>query len=131
MKLKKGMKERLRKAIKPDSYVVPEDVRKAAAKGLELRKKFNRGGLSIKEASQQGIGSGVARARDLSNGRVSADTVKRMRSYFARHAGDAEAKGDESRGFWGNDSNPSAGWIAHLLWGGSAGKAWVNSLDLD
>ena len=131
MKIKPEMKERLRKAIKPDSYVVPEDVRKAAAKGLELRKKFNRGGLSIKEASEQGIGSGVARARDLSNGRVSADTVKRMRSYFARHDGDADAKGDESRGFWGRDSNPSAGWIAWLLWGGNSGRSWVNGLDLD
>jgi len=131
MKIKPEMKERLKKAIKPDSYVVPEDVRKAAAKGLELRKKFNRGGLSIKEASQQGIGSGVARARDLSNGRVSADTVKRMRSYFARHTGDADAKGSDSAGYWGKDSNPSAGYIANLLWGGSAGKAWVNGLDLD
>ncbi len=115
MKLKQGMKERLRKAIKPNSFVVPENVRKAAAKGLELRKKFNRGGLSIQEASEQGIGSGVARARDLSNGKVSADTVKRMRSYFARHAGDADAKGSDSAGYWEQDSNPSAGWIAHLL----------------
>lgn len=131
MKIKPEMKERLRKAIKPDSYVVPQDVRKAAAKGLELRKKFNRGGLSIKEASKQGIGSGVARARDLSNGRVSADTVKRMRSYFARHAGDSDAKGSDSTGYWGQESNPSAGWIAWLLWGGNAGRSWVNSLELD
>jgi hypothetical protein len=128
MKINPKKKERLKTALTKNSFTVPEDVRKAAERGLELRRKFNRGGLSIKEASEQGIGSGVARARDLSNGKVSADTVKRMRSYFARHAGDADAKGSDSAGYWGNDSNPSAGWIAWLLWGGTSGKSWVNGL---
>ena len=108
--------------LKKTSFEVPASVRKAAAKGLELRKEFGRGGLSTQEASKQGIGSGVARARDLIKGKVSLETVKRMRSYFARHAVDAKAKGDESRGYWGKDSNPSAGYIAWLLWGGSAGE---------
>lgn len=101
---------------------------KAAIKGLKLREEFGRGGLSIQEASKQGIGSGVARARDLVKGKVSLETVKRMRGYFSRHAIDAKAKGDESRGFWGDDKNPSAGYVAHLLWGGDAGKRWVNSI---
>ena len=114
--------------LKKTSFEVPASVRKAAAKGLELRKEFGRGGLSIQEASKQGIGSGVARARDLIKGKVSLETVKRMRSYFARHAVDAKAKGDESRGYWGNDKNPSSGWIAWLLWGGSAGEKWVNGI---
>jgi hypothetical protein len=114
--------------LKKTSFEVPASVRKAAAKGLELRKEFGRGGLSIQEASKQGIGSGVARARDLIKGRVSFETVKRMRSYFARHAVDAKAKGDESRGFWGKDSNPSSGWIAWQLWGGDSGKRWVETI---
>lgn len=114
--------------LKKTSFEVPVSVRKAAAKGLELRKEFGRGGLSIQEASKQGIGSGVARARDLVKGKVSFETVKRMRSYFARHAADSKAKGDESRGYWGKDSNPSAGYIAWLLWGSYAGERWVNSI---
>jgi len=43
--------------LKKTSFEVPASVRKAAAKGLELRKEFGRGGLSIQEASKQGIGS--------------------------------------------------------------------------
>lgn len=86
------------------------EMRAAAARGLELRRKFNRGGTMI----------GVARARDLANGRsLSADTVKRMHSYFARHAVDKAGEG------WGVESNPSAGYIAWLLWGGDAGAAWA------
>ena len=53
------------------------------------------------------------RARDLANGRnVSPRTIKRMVSYFARHAGDRTAPG------WKSRTDPSAGWIAWLLWGG-------------
>ena len=114
--------------LKKSSFDVPASVRKAAAKGLELRAKFNRGGLSIQEASKQGVGSGVARARDLIKGKVSLETIKRMRSYFARHAIDAKAKGDESRGYWGQDGNASAGWIAWLLWGGDPAKRWVETI---
>lgn len=90
-----------------------------AKKGLELRKKFKRGGTEV----------GVARARDLSNRKnLSLETVKRMVSFFARHENNSKAKGSESTGFWGKISNPSAGWIAWLLWGGDAGKRWSNSI---
>jgi hypothetical protein len=131
MKLKQGAKERIKKAIKSNSFVVPENVRKAAAKGLELRKKFNRGGLSPSEASEQGIRSGVNTANALVGGRIGLALLKDMRDYLTRHAGDADAKGDESRGYWGKDSNPSAGWIAHHLWGAAAAKAWINSLNIE
>jgi hypothetical protein len=87
----------------------PEAVAKAAAKGLKLRQEFNRGGTQI----------GVARARDLSHRRtLSPDTIRRMASYFARHAVDRQAKG------FGDKDNPSAGWIAWLLWGGDEGRDW-------
>ena len=42
-----------------DGYSPPESVRNNAKRGLELRDKFNRGGTMV----------GVARARDLSNGK--------------------------------------------------------------
>ena len=110
------------------SYKVPKSVREAAAKGIRLRQAFHRGGLSTQEAGKLGIGSGVARARDLTGGSVSLDTVKRMKSYFARHAVDKEAKGSDATGYWGDDNNPSKGYIANLLWGNDAGERWVNSI---
>jgi hypothetical protein len=85
----------------------PKGAAEAAARGLELRRKHGRGGTEV----------GVARARDLSNRKtLSPSTVRRMHSFFSRHAVDAEGEG------WGKDS---AGWIAHLLWGGDAAKAWA------
>lgn len=47
---------------------------------------------------------------------LSPDTIKRMASYFARHEVDKRAKN------FGNDANPSAGYIAWLLWGGEEGR---------
>ena len=83
-----------------------------AIKGLEWRRKFKRGGTSI----------GVARARDISNGKnLSDDTVKRMHSFFSRHEVDKQGKGftpDE-------DGFPSNGRIAWALWGGDAGQTWA------
>ena len=95
-----------------DGYTPPDGVRAQAKRGLALRSEFGRGGTSV----------GIARARDLSNGkRMSRDTIMRMASFFARHAVD-------KRPDWGNPSNPSNGYIAHLLWGGDAGKSWANKI---
>jgi hypothetical protein len=123
-----NFKEAQKTALKSKTFDVPPSVRKAAKKGLELRRIHGRGGLSIQEASKLGIGSGVARARDLIKGSISFDTVKRMHGYFSRSADDAKAEGDKSRGFWGDDTKPSAGYIAFLLWGGAAGKRWVEGI---
>ena len=96
-----------------DGFSPPEQVQKNAARSLELRKKHGRGMTAV----------GVARARDLSNGKhISADTIKRMHSYFARHEVDKKGKD------WANQSNPSAGYIAWLGWGGDAGRSWVNGI---
>lgn len=105
-----------REASSAHSFVPPKSVRMAAERGLELRRKHGAGGLSSREAGKQGIGSGVVRAQTLASGEgVSLDTLKRMRSFFARHAknkaGSAE-KGDR-------------GAIAWLLWGGDPGRDWV------
>ncbi|KQS64558.1 hypothetical protein ASG39_11445 [Rhizobium sp. Leaf371] len=91
-------------------HVPPVAVARQAEKGLTLREKFKRGGTQI----------GVARARDLKNRtHLSPDTIKRMSSYFSRHKVDKRAKN------FGDDDNPSAGYIAWLLWGGDAGRDWV------
>jgi hypothetical protein len=93
-----------------DGFVPPQEVRNNAKRGLELRAKHGRGGTEV----------GVARARDLSNGKaLSLDTLKRMNSYFARHEVDKKGEG------WGEDS---AGYIAWLLWGGDAGRAWAKRI---
>ncbi len=97
-----------------DPWTPPQAVQRAAEKGLELRRQFNRGGTEI----------GVARARDLSNGkRIPPETINRMLSYFARHEVDKEAEN------FGNDENPSPGYIAWLLWGGDPGYAWVKKIE--
>jgi len=96
-------------------FAPPAGVRKEAAKGLEWRREHNRGGTAV----------GVARARDLSNGKkISPSTAKRMSSYFARHAVDSKGEGFKP----GQKGFPSAGRIAWALWGGDPGQAWANKL---
>jgi hypothetical protein len=96
-----------------EGFQPPQAVARAAAKGLDLRREFNRGGTEV----------GVARARDLSNRKnISYDTIKRMVSYFARHEVDKQGAN------WGNESNPSPGYIAWLLWGGDPGRRWAEGI---
>jgi hypothetical protein len=96
-----------------DGFVPPKGAQENARRGLELREEFKRGGTMV----------GVARARDLSNGKsLPLKTINRMVSYFARHEVDKKGKD------WGNASNPSRGYIAWLLWGGNAGKTWADSI---
>lgn len=93
---------------------VPASVRSVARQALAWRREFRRGGTAV----------GIARARDLANGRaISPSTMLRMVSYFARHAVDKKAQGFRrgERGF------PSAGRIAWDLWGGEPGRRWVKS----
>ncbi|MGI4878886.1 MAG: hypothetical protein ACRYG4_15515 [Janthinobacterium lividum] len=93
----------------------PAAVAAAAAKGLELRRKFDRGGTDV----------GVRRAEQLSAGHeVSVEDVTAIVSYFARHAVDKQAKAHR----WGDESDPSAGFIAWELWGGDAGQHWAGGL---
>lgn len=93
-----------------DGYKPPKAAATAAAHGLELRRKWGRGGTAV----------GVARARDLLNGKnVSRETVGRMAS-FARHL--AQKESDPP------DGGPSAQAIAIKLWGGRVGIAWAKSV---
>lgn len=98
----------------PEGHTPPEPVRAAARRGLALREKYGKGGLTTQEAGAQGIGSGVARARDLAAGSaVSTKTLKRMVSFFARHRANKSGGEDD------------AGHVAWLLWGGDPGEAWA------
>jgi len=86
-----------------------------ANRGLEWRKEFGRGGTSV----------GIARARDISNGKsLPLATVKRMKSFFARHEVDKKAEGFRP----GEKGYPSNGRIAWALWGGDAGKSWSEKI---
>lgn len=91
---------------KPTAGMIAE-----AKKGLAWRKEFGRGGQE----------EGVARARDIQNGKnLSESTIKRMYSFFARHEIDKKAEGFRP----GEKGFPSKGRIAWALWGGDAGYSW-------
>lgn len=116
--------------VTEDDFIPPRAVRAEARLGLELREEFGRGGLSSRQAGEQGIGSGVVRAQNLRDGsRVSERTIRRMVAFFRRFQRFAEEKGgSEERGFWGDEENPSRVWIAWLLWGGDSGFNWAETL---
>jgi len=84
----------------------PSRVQAVARKALADRAEHGRGGTEV----------GVARARDLANGRgIPPETLRRMRSFFARHSVDPK------------DDPTSAASIAWRLWGGDSGRRWVES----
>jgi hypothetical protein len=92
---------------------IPQEVREEAMHGLRLSHKNNYGAWDF---------IGIARAIQLAiSPGVTPTTQKRMRNYFTRHRKDA------SSAKWGNEANPSRGWMAWLNWGGDAGNNWVNS----
>jgi HK97 family phage major capsid protein/HK97 family phage prohead protease len=97
------------------SYKPTEGMITEAERGLAWRREFGRGGTEV----------GIARARDISNGkRLSESTVKRMKSFFARHEVDKKAEGFRP----GEKGYPSNGRIAWALWGGDAGQTWSNGI---
>jgi hypothetical protein len=94
--------------------IPPADVAAAAKRGL-VREKFHRGGTSV----------GVDRAKQLAERRdVSFRDITAISAYFARHEVDKASKSRE----WGDETDPSAGYIAWLLWGGEPGRRWADSL---
>ena len=97
-----------------DINTVPtEAMAKNAERALELRKEYKRGMTMV----------GVARANQLkSRERLSPNTVRRMKSFFARHEVDKQAEGFRR----GESGWPSAGLIAWLGWGGDEGQSWSN-----
>lgn len=98
-----------------EGYAPNDGMKSEAQKGLDWRDEFGRGGTEV----------GIARARDIVNGRnLSLDTVNRMVSFFARHEVDKKAEGFSP----GEQGYPSNGRIAWALWGGDAGKSWSEKI---
>ena len=97
----------------PETFTPTAKMAASAKKGLKLRDDFGRGGTDV----------GVRRAEQLAvQEDLTAEDVKSMHSYFARHEVDKDGKAHE----WGSDTDPSAGYIAWLLWGGDEGKDWAD-----
>lgn len=101
-------------------FSITPAMRAAAKRGLEARKKAkksNKGGLSTTQASSAGVGSGVARARDIINGKqLSPSTWKRVHAFFSRHKKNIDKASGER-------AENSRAMQAALLWGGRAGAA--------
>ena len=97
---------------KAETFVPTAKMAANAKKGLALHDAHGRGGTEV----------GIARARQLCARRpLEPHDIKSMHSYFARH--EVDKKGRD----WADPDNPSAGYIAWLLWGGDDGKTWADA----
>lgn len=103
-----------------NTYSPPAGVQNAAKRALKWISEGKAGGgftsVGRRRASQLASGASVSR-----------DTVARMKSYFARHGVDRKATGFNS----GQEGYPSPGRVAWDAWGGTAGQAWVNRINLE
>ena len=98
-----------------DTYKPTASMAAAARKAI----KFKEDG----KANGAGTNVGWTRAHQLASGEsLSLDTVKRMYSFFSRHEVDKKGKD------WGNQANPSNGYIMWLAWGGDAGFSWSRAI---
>lgn len=102
------------KTYKPTKGMVAD-----AKRGLKAREDAGgKGGLSTQEAGKQGIGSGVARARDIAAGKsLSLDTVKQMARWYSRHKKNYTPGDDDDKGT-----------ISHWLWGFPSALSWVRDI---
>lgn len=91
------------------AFVPPDAVAPSAAEGLRLRALWGRGGTAV----------GVARAEGLAAHQpLPGREMRVIAAWFARFAYLRARPGWEAL-------PPSAGFIAWQLWGGDAGRAWV------
>jgi HK97 family phage prohead protease len=88
----------------------PAYMRAAARRGLEYYEQ----GL----AGDGLVDRTVAEARDMAEGRVSDDKWVRIAAWIARHMGDLDSPDADPTA----ENYPSAGVVAHLLWGSGPGK---------
>jgi hypothetical protein len=97
------------------SFKPPKGVQSAARHALQL--------IEDGKAGDGFTSVGRGRAHQLANGEsVSLAVIKKMHSYFARHAVDKKGKD------WDNNSPGKVAWLA---WGGDAGRAWANGIMRD
>lgn len=103
------------------SFKIYSQMRKEAKEGLDLYERFS---------SRSKMTTGLWRATQLLRwDRLPLEDAKVMSAWFKRHAVDAEAAGSKSNGFWGDDDNPSPGWIAFKCWGGYSSRDYINALE--
>lgn len=88
----------------------PAYMRAAARRGLE----YNADGFGGDGLTEQTI----REARDMAEGRVSDDKWIRIAAWIARHLGDLDSPDADPQ----SDNYPSAGVVAHLLWGSGPSK---------
>ena len=97
------------------TYKPTDGMKTAAKRALEWRREYGRGGTAV----------GVARARDIANGKnLSEETVKRMYSFFSRH----ETNKAKHYAAKETDGGPTAWRIAWDLWGGSGAFTWSRTI---
>lgn len=96
---------------------VPKFVSANARRGLELLE-FR--GSGLKPAT-------VREARSMAGGNVTADKVRRMAAWFARHEVDLDSP-DAKAYVAGTRERPTAGQVAWLLWGGSLGSDKLDAM---
>lgn len=103
--------------MKAGSFSPPEAVRAEAKRALRW--------IEEGHAGSGFTDVGRKRASDLARGAsVSLDTIKRMRSFLARHSVDSQGKG------WspGSEGYPSPGRVAYAAWGGRPAIGWTNKI---
>ena len=88
---------------------VPEFIKNNAQRGLDyLSEGF--GGDGLTEGTKSA-------AREMANGNISDDKVRKMAPWFARHKADGQAPQNKDSS---DPGYPGAGLVAWLLWGGNA-----------
>ena len=109
--------EQIERFKKEDGHRPPKSVREEAKRALAW--------IEEGKAGQGFTSVGRTRASQLANGEsISIATLKRMRSFLARHIVDKKGEGF-SRGERGY---PSPGRVAWAAWGGDAGRAWAETI---
>lgn len=104
-------------SVLKETFVPPEGVQEAARRALRW--------IEEGHAGSGFTDVGRARAAQLARGDgVSEETVRRMASYLARHAGDSRAEGFNA----GEQGFPSAGRVAWDAWGGDAAISWTERI---
>jgi hypothetical protein len=103
--------------LKQESFVPPEGVQEAAQRALEW--------IAEGHAGSGFTDVGRARAAQLARGdAVSETTIRRMRSFLARHGVNREKPGWNA----GDEDFPSGGRVAWDAWGGDAAVSWTESI---
>ena len=100
-----------------ETFRPPQAVREEAKRALDW--------IAEGKAGSGFTDTGRARAAQLARGdALSAETVLRMYSYFARHEVDKKATGFSN----GEEGFPTPGRVAWSAWGGDAGFTWASSI---